>query len=101
MTDLKRFRAEIDALDDQIVDLLGRRFAIGREVAAYKLARNIPVYLNDRIEEVRNRNISRGIEHSIRPEFMAALYDLIIEETCATEIREQAKLPASSSDSCP
>ena len=43
MKDLESFRRQIDAIDDRLLALLGERFAVVREVAAYKVLRGIPV----------------------------------------------------------
>jgi chorismate mutase-like protein len=93
MTDLGSFRSEIDRIDDQIVDLLARRFAICREVAAFKRRHAIPVVLPDRIEQVKARCTSRAAAQAVDPDFARALYTLIIDQTCRTEqaILEQAE----------
>lgn len=85
MTDLSAFRAEIDRIDDQIMDLLGRRFSICREVALYKHRHAIPVLLPDRIEQVKARCAARASVREVDPEFARALYALIIDQTCRTE----------------
>ena len=45
-------RAEIDALDAELVRLLGRRVEIVDRVVTIKRANNIPALLPDRVEEV-------------------------------------------------
>ena len=45
MKDLDSFRRQIDAIDDRLLALLGERFAVVREVAAYKAPRGIPVLI--------------------------------------------------------
>ena len=62
MSDLARFRADIDDIDDRIVDLLARRFAISREVADHKLRHGIPIVLPERIEELFEEITAAGIE---------------------------------------
>ena len=52
---MKPFRQRIDALDDQIIDLLIARSAIIREVGHFKFENDIPAVLPDRIAEVRER----------------------------------------------
>ena len=85
MSDLSRFRADIDDIDDRIVDLLARRFAISREVADHKLRHGIPIVLPERIEQVKTRCADRAGRQGIDRTFMLALYALIIEETCEPE----------------
>ena len=52
---MKPFRDRINALDDQIVDLLVERYKIIREVGAFKEQHNIPTVVEDRVKEVINR----------------------------------------------
>ena len=52
---MKPFRDRINALDDQIVDLLVARYKIIREVGAFKEANNIPTVVEARVKEVINR----------------------------------------------
>ena len=92
MSDLTQWRADIDRIDDQIVDLLTRRFAICQEVAAYKFAHDIPVVLPERIEAVKTRCASRAERQGLDAALVAALYTLIIDQTCETERLVQARM---------
>ncbi len=82
---LGKFRKEIDVIDDQIVDLLSRRFAIANEVAAYKAKSGVAVRLEDRIEEVLMRTSARAKQNGTEAEAIRAIYKTIIELTCAYE----------------
>ena len=83
--DLTQFRERIDALDDQIVALLAERLGICAEVGHYKAERGIAVLQPDRIVAVKERNAERGEAAGLRPDFVRALYGLIIDEACALE----------------
>lgn len=91
MSDLSRFRADIDAIDDQIVDLLARRFALVREVAHHKLRHGIPIVLPDRIEQVKSRCAERAALQGLDPAFVTALYAAIIDRSCDAERDAQAE----------
>ena len=52
MKDLKELRQEIDHIDRQLVDLLLRRMEVSRNVAAYKIANQIPVLDPERERQV-------------------------------------------------
>lgn len=75
----------MDALDDQIVSLFSRRFAICREVAAYKKETGIPMMQTGRVIEVKKRASEKGRARGLREVFVTALYDLIIDEACELE----------------
>ena len=85
MDKLQLWRAELDTLDDQIVSLFSRRFAICREVADYKKEAGIPMMQSARVQEVKQRAAERGRARGLREAFVTALYDLIIDEACQLE----------------
>ncbi len=82
---LRPFRGQIDALDDKIMALLAKRFAIVRRVGELKAAHNFPSYISDRVVEVRERNAKTGKKYGIDPDFVRMLYSLIIYQSCAEE----------------
>lgn len=85
MNQLEQFRQEIDALDAQIIEALGKRFEVCRQVAHFKKAEGIPMMQPGRVEEVKKRRQELGLEHGITPDFMLYLYSLIIQESCRME----------------
>ena len=96
MSDLSQFRDIIDGIDDQIVDLLARRFAMCRDVAEYKLQHRIPVVLPERIEQVKARCAERAERQGVDGNLVTALYTLIIERACETERQVQAGIKTAS-----
>jgi chorismate mutase len=76
---------ELDSVDDEIIELLSRRFAICRDVAVYKSETGTPMMQGQRVVEVKRRAASNGRAKGLREEFVTALYDLIIEEACRLE----------------
>lgn len=85
--DLAGLRGKIDEIDDEIVDLLGRRFALLRDVAAHKRPRGIPVVIPARIDEVVERCVARGARHGLDGQMLRDLYHRIIGEACQVETR--------------
>ena len=92
MSDLTQFRVIIDDIDDQIVDLLARRFALCQEVAGFKWRHQIPVVLPERIEQVKARCAERAERQGVDGALVTALYTLIIECACQTERQIHAGL---------
>jgi len=84
-TDLARFRRRIDAIDDRLLALLGERFTVIREVAAYKAPRGIPAVIPERVAEVRERCAGEAPRHGLDPDVVRRLYDLLIDEACRLE----------------
>ena len=84
---LDTIREEIDRLDDEIVDLLGQRFALLRDVAAYKRPRDIPVVIPERINEVVERCAARGLQRGLDAQMVRDIYRRLIDEACLVETR--------------
>lgn len=85
MSGLEPFRRRLDELDDGIARLLGERFAICREIAAYKQAHDIPMMQPERVTQVRERYLARGAEAGLPADFTAELFELLIGATCKLE----------------
>jgi chorismate mutase-like protein len=82
---LKPYRARIDAIDDQIVDLLAQRMGIIREVGALKAEKGIHPVLQDRVDEVRERCAARAAEKGVDADMVRDLYDRLIRHCCDLE----------------
>jgi chorismate mutase-like protein len=82
---LEPFRRSLDFLDSEIARRLGERFEVCREVAYYKREYDIPMMQPERVAEVRERYLARGAEVNLPAAFTAALFEQLIEATCAME----------------
>ncbi|MCR9278929.1 MAG: chorismate mutase family protein [Pseudomonadaceae bacterium] len=85
MEKLADFRKQINALDIEIIALLGKRLDVCRNVGEYKKANEIPMMQSARVGEVKDRVAKLGAEHKLDPDFMRSLYTLIIDEACRIE----------------
>ena len=97
MSGLEPFRRRLDELDEEIVRLLGERFQVCREVAAYKREHDVPMMQPERVREVRERYLSRGRQRELPADFTAELFELLIAATCKMEdelIAEPTSAPA-------
>ena len=85
MEKLAKFRAALNEIDEQIITLLGQRYAICRSVAKHKKEQHIPVMQHDRVNEVKDRCADLATQLQIDPDFVRELYSLIIDEACRIE----------------
>lgn len=92
---MKPFRQRIDALDDQIIDLLIARTEIIREVGHFKFAHDIPAVLADRVIEVRERAAARAAAKGLDADLVRQLYTIIIGYSCDLEEVIKAELAQS------
>jgi len=82
---LEDFRREIDELDAVLLQLLGRRLDICREVAKFKRTNAIPMMQHGRVEAVKRRAAERGRDHGLDAAFTTRIYETIIDEACRIE----------------
>jgi chorismate mutase-like protein len=85
MSKLAPFRLRLDELDDRITELLGERFAVCRDIAVYKRDHQMPMMQPERVQEVRQRYLARGVQANLPPAFVEDLFELIIAATCTME----------------
>ncbi|HEX4507658.1 MAG TPA: chorismate mutase [Alphaproteobacteria bacterium] len=82
---LAPYRARIDALDTQIVGLLGERFGIIKEVAKLKAEHGIAPILPYRVEEVVRNARARAEKAGVDPDLVEKIYRIIIDTACQQE----------------
>jgi chorismate mutase-like protein len=94
---LTPYRAKIDALDNQIVALLGERFGVISEVAKLKAEHGIAPILPYRVEEVVRNARARAEKAGVDPDLVEKIYRIIIDTACKQEEdyahAQQAKAP--------
>lgn len=91
---LAPFRARLDEIDSRLVDLLGERFRICREVAVHKAENQIEMMQPGRVEIVRARYLRHGAEVDLPGDFAAGFFELMIDATCRAEDELMARLAA-------
>lgn len=77
--DLTQIRERIDQLDRQLTQLLTKRMEITNEVAAYKLANNMPVYVPEREKQVIDKVCS--LTKDEYKQALAVIYQCIMDES--------------------
>ena len=82
---LKPYRARIDSIDEEIIDLLRKRYDVIEEVGHLKAREGIDSVLQDRVDEVRERAASMAAAKNLDEEFIRQLYAQLIEHSCNLE----------------
>jgi len=86
---LADLRRQIDALDDELLQLLARRMNKVREVGRYKKARGLPPLDQQRWQTVLEMRLAGAGALQLSQEFITKLYQLIHEY--ALEIEADTK----------
>ncbi len=86
---LEEVRDEIDRLDSEIVKLIAKRNAYIHQAAQFKVSVD-EVKAPDRVAEVISRVRAQALELGVNPNFITALYEMMINEMVEVEIGEFA-----------
>ncbi len=78
---LDQLRAEIDEIDEQLMDLLGRRMQLAEEIGRYKKRNNIAILQTGRWNEILERAVALGAERKLSRDFVEAYLRAIHEES--------------------
>jgi len=84
---LEEARAQIDKIDDAIVELIATRNAYIKQLAHFKDSID-EIKSKDRIDDVINRMRSRAIELDLSPNLINDLYIRMIDSMVDTEVAE-------------
>jgi chorismate mutase len=80
---LAPFRADIDALDSELIVLLSKRFSIVRDVGTFKTQNGI--VQSQRVDDVLNRVAALAEDNDVPASIVRAFYASIIEEAHTIE----------------
>lgn len=82
---LAELRHELDYVDAKLLDDVRARIEICAQIAALKKRNEIPMMQPGRMKFVHERARNYALGHHMSPEFLRALYDLLISEACRVE----------------
>lgn len=82
---LERNRKKIDSLDRQLIELLGQRERVVKEIGIYKAKNNIPPLQAARFQQVLEKNITAGKTQDLSPEFVTEIFNAIHKESLKKE----------------
>lgn len=83
---MRLFRQEIDSLDAQLLEILGRRMQVSRNIAAFKKIHNLPVVQTDRYDEIMKSRMSHAATLDLREDFVRNLMASIHEESVRAQL---------------
>jgi len=78
---LNTFRTQIDLIDDQIMDLLGKRMKIVDNIGLLKKSNNVAILQTKRWNEIMDRMILEGEHNHLSEEFVLKIYKAIHQES--------------------
>jgi chorismate mutase len=87
-TQLDRLRSRIDAIDNELIEILASRANIVKEIALYKKRNNVMALQVDRLSKMMNARVNLANKLDIDPLFIKNIFQLIHEDS----VRQQTEL---------
>lgn len=84
---LEEVRAEIDQIDDKLVELIAQRSLLIRQAAAFKNSID-EVKAKDRVDYILHKVRQQAIKLDVSPNLISDLFQIMINEMVETEISE-------------
>ncbi|MFA8299874.1 MAG: chorismate mutase [Hyphomicrobiales bacterium] len=78
---LVELRNELDRLDEQMIDILGKRLKVIEDIGLYKKEKNVTILQLKRWSEVVQDRLKTGAAHGINEEFLEKLLKILHEES--------------------
>jgi len=82
---LNKLRMEIDSIDKKLVDIVGQRTAIVKEIGRYKKENAVTILEIERWFEILNSRKEWGEEMTLDPQMIAELFELIHKHSILTQ----------------
>lgn len=81
MNNLNNLRAQIDVVDNQLIELLGKRMKIADNIGSLKKDRNVAVLQTKRWNEILGKMVLEGEDKGLSEEFTLKLFKAIHQES--------------------
>ena len=78
---LSNLRAQIDVLDNQLIDLLGKRMKVADGIGELKKQRNVAVLQSNRLNAILGNMILEGEQRGLSEEFVLKMFKAIHQES--------------------
>lgn len=78
---LSNLRAQIDVIDNQLIDILGKRMKISDSIGALKKERNVAVLQSNRWNQILGAMILEGESKGLSEEFILRMFKAIHQES--------------------
>ena len=84
---INALRKQIDEYDDQLIDILGQRMKVCREIGRYKKEHNMTVLQTNRYSEILTKRGAQGAQCGMSAEFVASVFEHIHEESVQQQMK--------------
>ncbi len=81
LENLDGLRQQINVIDNQLLDLLGERMSLAKDIGVYKKNNNISILQPSRWNEILNKSIAKGADKGLSSQFISVFLKAIHEES--------------------
>lgn len=85
MKDLQALRTEIDQIDQQLWEIIGKRVNVAREIGEWKRLHNVPVIQTQRFQEVLDHSRKLGEQYGLSDEVVREITEALHKESVRVE----------------
>ena len=78
---LGNLRAQIDVIDNQIIELLGKRMKTSDSIGELKKQKNVAVLQSKRWNEILGKMVLEGEQHGLSEEFILKMFKAVHQES--------------------
>ena len=78
---LKNLRAQIDVMDNQLLEILGKRMKVAEGIGTLKKQENVAVLQSKRWNEILGKMVLEGEQHNLSEEFILKLFKAVHQES--------------------
>ncbi len=78
---LQQLRSQIDQIDDELLQLLGRRMSVADKIGLFKKENNITILQPERWNEILEKEIDKGAKLGLSPEFIKSYLEAVHGES--------------------
>ncbi len=85
MNDLTSLRKEIDQLDKQLWEIIGKRVDVAREIGKWKRAHGEPIVHSERYQQVVERCVAQSQQYGLSEELVRKVMEVLHKESIRVE----------------
>ena len=78
---LTNLRAQIDVMDNQLLETLGKRMKVAESIGTLKKQENVAVLQSKRWNEILGKMVLEGEQHNLSEEFILKLFKAVHQES--------------------
>jgi chorismate mutase len=78
---LENLRAQINVIDDQLIDMLGKRMKVADQIGQLKKEKNVAVLQSKRWNEILGNMVLEGEQRGLSEEFILRMFKAIHQES--------------------